>query len=296
MLIGVAVTGGTAVGETRCSIVPEIGFISGSTSYKIGGVEYDPTYGYYSWASKLEWPIDSALAGVHLTVNTDRGFAFEMGIRKNLTYDTGKMRDSDYVDGYRFIYSESDTEMDMTDFDIKGRFNPRRVDKNNIGLIIGYRHQELSFNAKNLAQRSTIPELNGDVKGLAGTYEVIYSIPYAGISLNSSIAKGTEVTLAAEIGYLEAMNQDDHVLRYKKATGKGTGSSINLSGNLSYNVTESFFVRMIAEYLLIDAHGKQTQRWYATTSEATAGTIKSGIDMEIESEQAIVSLGAEYLF
>jgi len=274
----------------------DVGYLSGFTSYKIGEIEYDPTYGYYSWGSKLEWPIDSVVAGPYLSLNANNQFLIDVSLRTNITDETGKIKDSDYFNGYRFIYSESDARMEMYDFNLKGRINLSRNQKNTIGIIGGYRRQDFSFEARNLEQTSLIPEYNGSVSGVVLKYDVNYSIPYVGLAITSLAGPDTLLELSGQLGFVTVKDVDDHVLRYKKSTGHGTGESIGLSGSITHDLTPTSYIRLSAEYAMIEADGKQTQRWYATTDEAPEGYTIKDIDLKIESEQILVSLGVGIRF
>lgn len=281
---------------TTLSAGADAGALSGFTSYRIGGIEYDPIYGYYSWASKLEWPIDSVVAGPYLSVNADNKILVDVSLRTNLGDETGKIKDSDYINGYRFIYSESDTRMEMYDFNLRGRINLSRDQKNTVGIIGGYRYQDFSFEARDLEQTSLIPEYNGSESGVVVKYDVEYSIPYVGLAITSLIGPDTLLEFSGQLGFVTVKDVDDHVLRYKKSTGHGTGESIGLSGSITHDLTPTSYIRLFAEYTMIEADGKQTQRWYATTDEAPEGYTIKDIDLKIESEQTLVSLGVGVRF
>jgi outer membrane protease len=282
---------------TSFSAGVDAGVLSGFTSYRIGGIDYDPTYGYYSWGSKLEWPINSIIAGPYLSLNADNQVLIDVSLRTNVTDETGKMKDSDYINGYRFIYSESDASMVMYDFNLKGRINLSRNQKNTIGLIGGYRYQDFSFEARNLEQTSLDPNFfSGSISGLVIRYDVKYSIPYVGLAITSLVGPKTLLELSGQLGYVMVKDVDDHVLRYKKSTGHSTGESIGLSGSITHNLAPTSYIRLTAEYTMIEADGKQTQRWYATTSEALEGYTIKDIDLKIESEQTLVSLGVGIRF
>lgn len=291
----------TAHAETIFSAGADAGALSGFTSYRISGVEYDPTYGYYSWASKLKWPIDSIVAGPYLSVNADNQILVDVSLRTNLGDDTGKIKDSDYINGYRFIYSESDARMEMYDFNLRGRINLSRDQKNTVGIIGGYRYQDFSFKARDVEQTSLIPEYNVSKSGVVLKYDVKYSIPYVGLVITSLIGPDTLLELSGQLGFVAVKDVDDHVLRYKKSTGHGTGESIGLSGSVTHDLTPTSYIRLSAEYAMIEADGKQTQRWYATEyyydgTYTPAGYTITDIDLKIESEQTLVSLGVGVRF
>lgn len=301
LLIVFAVCGHGVHAGTIFSAGADAGHLSGFTSYKIGGVEYDPTYGYYSWGSKLEWPIDSIVAGPYLSINSDNQLLIDVNLRTNLTDETRKMKDSDYSNGYRFIYSKSDTGMEMYDLNLRGRVNLKKDQRNMVGIIGGYRYQDFSFKASNLEQTSIIPEYNVSTSGLVGKYDVKNTIPYIGMAITSILGPKTLLELSAQVGFVTIKDEDDHVLRYKKSTGHAEGESIGISGMLTHDLGSASYIRLGVEYTTIEADGKQTQKWYATEyysdgSYTPAGYTISDIDLKIESEQTLVSLGVGVRF
>lgn len=243
-----------------------------------------------------EWPINSIVAGPYLSLNADNRLLIDVNLRTNLTDETGKIKDSDYINAYKFIYSESDTEMEMYDFNLRGRINLSKDHKNTVGIIGGYRYQDFSFKARNLEQTSLIPEYNVSKSGLVLKYDVEYSAPYVGLAITSLIGPDTLLELSGQLGFVTVKDADDHVLRYKKSTGHAEGESIGLFGSITHGLTPISYIRLFAEYTMIEADGKQTQRWYATTDEAPEGYTIRGIDLKIESEQTFVSLGVGVRF
>lgn len=292
---------GMAYGKTEFTVEPNIGRLSGYTLYNISGTDFDSVIGNYKWESELQWPIDSTVWGVNAAVTINKRFALEGAVRETLDNDGSKMRDSDWIYNPAFpdplvIYSESDTEMEMLDFDIKGRYSFPYSKNTNISIMGGFRHQDFSFKAKNLIQQSVDPNLNARIPGLVGKYDVKYSIPYIGAGFSSKIGEKTVLDLSAQLGYVTVNDEDDHILRYKLSTGESTGNSIGLSGNLVYDISPSVYLKLDGEYLFITANGKQTQRWYKTTSEATQGTTIPNIDLKIESFQALTTIGVGIRF
>lgn len=287
---------GMAFGKTEFTVEPHLGILSGYTKYRISGTGFDQNIGNYSWASELEWPVNGEVSGVTAAVAVNNRFVLEGTVRKNLEKDTGKMKDSDWLNNVLIIYSESDTEMKMLDLDIRGRLIIPQSKNTNISLIAGYRYQDFSFEASNVVQQSVDPDLNGKVQGLVGKYDAIYSIPYLGVGFSSKVRERTALELSAQLGFVNVNDEDDHVLRYKKSTGVSNGNSIGLSGNLVYDLSRDAFIRLNSEYLFIQATGKQAQRWYKTTSEATQGTTIQNIDLKIESFQALTTIGVGIRF
>lgn len=281
--------GGMAYGKTEFTVEPNIGGLSGYTRYNISVPSVE---------SELEWPIDSVVWGVKGSVAVNKRFVAGLAVRQNLDKETGKMIDSDWINNALVIYSESDTEMDMLDVDINGRYSFPYSKKTNIALIAGFRYQDFSFEAKNVVQQSVDPDLNVKVSGLVGRYDIRYSIPYIGAGFSSKIGEKMVFDLSAQVGFVNAMDEDDHVLRYKKSTGESTGNSIGISGNLVYDLSPNAFINLSSEYLFIQAYGKQTQRWYRepNSDNLPVGYTIPDIDLKIESFQALTTIGVGIRF
>jgi len=147
-----------------------------------------------------------------------------------------------------------------------------------------------------LEQTSLIPEYNGSVSGVVLKYDVNYSIPYVGLAITSLAGPDTLLELSGQLGFVTVKDVDDHVLRYKKSTGHSTGETIGLSGSITHDLAQTSYIRLTAEYTMIGADGTLTQRWYATTDEAPEGYTIKDIDLKIESEQILVSLGVGIRF
>ena len=286
----ITLSAGRAYGEI--AIEPYVGSLSGYTLYGISGTEYAPSYGYYSWSSELKWPVDSSVGGLNvaLSISEEDAYSIEFGIRKNIDNDTGKIEDSDYIENTMFIYSESDTEMDMLDLSVKGKVKHGSI----ISLMAGFRYQDFSFEASNVVQE----DIMGGVytaDGLVGTYQITYGIPFIGASFSSGIGQrnGGVFEIEAQLGYVMANDEDDHVLRYKKSTSQSNGSAFGIAGSFVFNFTPNIFTRVGGEYMKITTEGKQDQRFYAGPDK---GLTFTDIDLKLESSQTLATIGAGVRF
>lgn len=280
----------SAYGQVNFSLEPSIGRLYGHTLYNISGYGFFSGYGNADWSSELKWPLNNTLAGISLNVTDNKMIDIDLSARTSIDNDSGKMKDSDYVDTTLIIYSESDSDTEVFELDIKAKLYTKKEKTYLIDLLAGFKYQELSFEASNLVQ----DDISGShviVSGLVGTYDVDYYIPAVGVGFRSLEGSKAAWNIASYLGYVIVRDTDDHILRSKESTGKSTGVSFTLAGESSYDISERTFITLSGEFTYIYAEGEQKQTWYETTSEAVKGTTFNEIPLEIESSQGMINLG-----
>ena len=112
-----------------------IGKLGGDTTYQIGGNYVTPLGSgqVHFPISELEFPLDVWMVSVEGSKEFAEKWKVSVGVKKNITSDAGKMKDSDwgawYLEGYAWaekdtldIYSESDAELDALIMDINLRY------------------------------------------------------------------------------------------------------------------------------------------------------------------------------
>jgi hypothetical protein len=302
------------------SLGANIGRLSGNTQYRITFSTpylidfYGTYYGYYTYygqygegASELVFPLDSWIGILNASLGKKGLWSIDLSLSKNLTGDTGKMEDSDFEPVYvwstdeftqrKTIYSEWDTEMDAFMLDLSGRYYFLRKEHISLGAIGGYRYQNLSFEINNGYQKSLIGWYSPVYfSGKVMTYEITYSIPYGGIALDLRPSNRFSINLSAAYGWAFAEDEDDHILRSKRSTAESDGPFYSLKALGTLSLTQRLFLLLALEYLKMDTDGKQTQTWYATTSEAAAGTTLSNINYSAKSEQTYFWAGIKLRF
>lgn len=287
------------------SLGVDAGNLSGYTLYNIKFPLLKP---FIEGESELEFPLDSWIGSLNASLGKKGLWSIDLSLSKNLTGDTGKMKDSDWMTvgyGYKWytgntrekvIYSESDTEMDAFMLDLSGRYYFLKREHVSLGPIGGYRYQNLSFDISNLVQTSILPGYTGSVSGKVGTYEITYSIPYGGIALDLRPSNRFSINLSAAYGWAFAEDEDDHILRSKRSTAESDGPFYSIKALGTLSLTQRLFLILALEYLKMDTDGKQTQTFYATTSEAVAGTTLSNINYSAKSEQTYIWAGIKLRF
>jgi len=286
-----------------------IGQLRGDTTYQIGGKYVTPsTSGEYRFPiSKLEFPLDVYMVSGGGSIEFAEKWKVSVGVKKNITSDAGKMKDSDWGIWYYEvswwtdpdsldIYSESDAELDALIMDINFRY--RFYEKGNWSFTagLGYIRQNFDYEVSNVDQ--WYPSLNDyygydighdRLSGKVLTYEVIYSIPYIEIAPKLKIKDKFSVELS--LGYSPFVNvedEDNHILRSKVSKGDCDGNATLLSLEGRYDFLKHWFLTLQLHYMTIDTDGKQKQY--------TEGVWTATIDQKIMSEQtfAAFALGFEF--
>jgi outer membrane protease len=285
----------------------DVGSLSGYTRYNIKFPINETSNGLLvlEGESELEFPIDSYIGGLTASLGKRGHWSLGLSIFKNMTEDTGKTTDIDLltvqdqktgeIERGWIIYSESDTDMDAFLMDLTGKFYIIKRAKTSLGLVAGYRYQSFSFEVSNVAQEDAWGGYIF-VPGKAATYDITYSVPCGGIAFDIRPSGRFSMNLSAAYGWAFAEDEDDHILRSKRSTSKADGPFYSLKAEGRLSLSSRLYLLTAFEYLKIDTDGTQNQTWYATTSEAPAGTTYSGIDYRAVSEQLYLWVGMRYTF
>jgi outer membrane protease len=268
---------------------PQWGYLYGDTTYHIS--QY---FGSSGIESELEFPLQTALAGIALKYNSEDRRE-KLGLQVSLTWMTnidkgsGKMKDSDWLtDDYdlelgaphpgKDVYSESEIELQAQIFDLRAILAKDMGQSFNIGLMLGYRYQQFKYDVMNLNQVGYGPYAyvaTVSVPGLVATYEVKYGIPYMGLAMDFKNRRlEGEITTQVRLGFSPfafADDRDDHILRSKLSTCSANGPALLASVGTTWDISEAWRLELSGEYLNIWTDGVQKQYFYATTDEANAG-------------------------
>ncbi|HNV47930.1 MAG TPA: omptin family outer membrane protease [Spirochaetota bacterium] len=328
-LIGIAVTVLTVIGIPSFGVAEvkkvsgEAGIerIFGYTQYRIGG-KVTPAKGkagtlHYP-VSELQFPLDVYWLSIGGMVKFTDDVRANGSFKTNVNRDAGKMKDSDwgywYLQGktwadYRTldVYSLSDASLKGYILDADIQFRAFEMEPFTLHLGVGFMYQYFGYDISNLDQwypsyntyRAYLSPTysNHDyVRDLIMTYTVEYFIPY--LELVPELKVGAAALLSAQLGlapYVIARDVDDHILRSKVMDGSATGWAFMASIKGEYYIDKTVSVSLAAGYLWIWTKGKQSQSFYETTDESTAGYIGT-IENRIITEQYYVRIGAAYAF
>jgi len=255
------------------------------------------------WKSELKWPLDGTfyLGGVGSFRMLER-FTLSIGGWTSVFDHTGTIEDSDWLYGYygnqRAIYSESDSSVDGTHFDMNARYDiVRSNDHMSFGVLLGYAYTQWDWTAKDGEQWTVDPEefFQGSLPGTGMTYQQKIGVPYAGIALSSSLPNGAIDMNAYGIfsPWATCDDEDDHVLREKLSTGESDGMFWAMGGDLRWHITSNWSASLFTNYSAYDLEGKQTQYFYGGEY---AGRGAKGIDLAIEGSQLYIGATAGFMF
>ena len=269
---------------------------NGDMSYTIKGPEEG------GWKSVLEWPLDTILylGGVG-SINFLQRFQVNVGVWKPLTSDSGIMKDSDWLYGYygnqKAIYSESDTTVNSTQFDINLRYNFFGDYAFLIGGMLGYSRTSWDWETRDGYQWSIDPGeyYHGPLDGLGVIYTQDLDVPYLGLIMSMFSANGAlgfnGYALYSPIA--RCQDEDEHVLRAKLSQGDSRGSYWGLGADLRWDFAARWSANGTLKYSSYNLEGEQTQYFYAGDLE---GSGAKDIDLTVEGSQIYFGLGVNYDF
>ncbi|MDH4164084.1 MAG: omptin family outer membrane protease [Nitrospirota bacterium] len=280
------------------------GYLSGDTTYRIDLA--DTTTGE-AVTSELKFPLQTALLNMELgyisrdSIGRD---VFDIQLRYGFNVGTasGKLEDSDWLNDTvdialvgtanpgKDIYSESTIDLHAKTIDLRMSHTFWTAERFGIGPLAGCLYQSYRFSARDTHQYgygAYAATFSGALSGEVLTYDVTYTVPYLGI--HTDLPAGKSFRFLLDLGYspwAEGKDEDDHLLRTKKAKAKTSGSAYLASLGAQIDMEDGNAVQLRGQYLKIDTSGKQTQTWYGNTAgEPPAGTVLSDINDKITSEQ-----------
>lgn|GEM_PF-319713 len=290
-------------------IMVGIGKLIGDTTYRIGGTVATPSGGYelHFPISELEFPLDVFMVSIEGSIEFAETWKASVGVKKSITSDAGKMKDSDwgyyFLEGYPWaeqdtldICSESDADLDALIIDINLRYKFYQKSSWAFFAGLGYMRQYFDYEVSNLDQWYPsdyyyfgVDPGHDYVSGKVLTYEVLYSIPY--MEIGTQLKSKGELSVEASLGYspiVDAEDEDNHILRSKVSEGDCDGDAIFFSLKGRYNFPRKWFLALQFDYTTIDTDG--TQKQY------TDGVLTAIIDQEIESKQilTVLSIGCTF--
>jgi outer membrane protease len=283
-------------GKIYLDIGVQSGYLKGDTTYRISFPE---------GASELEFPLKTYLLGPEISwsyKNPQKQDKFRVKIRwlTNIGHGSGKMKDSDWIEGDGQpgldIYSESDIKLKANIMDVNAIYSFWPIKQLSIGPMMGYKYQQFKYNVKNTDQVGIgIYDLfyTTSVPGKTMEYKMVYHIPYFG--LNSDILLGKKFKVNMSGGYTpwaSAKDRDDHILRYKFSEGDTDGYTYFVNLNAIWNFLPHWFLTISGEYMKIRTTGTQHQSFYAGPDVGQT----FDVDDKITSKQRFFSATMTYRF
>lgn len=276
------------------------GFMSGHTTYQIGGRVTEPGWSYdvHFPISELEFPLDVAVLKFGAGACIRERWLVSFSAAANVTEDPGNMIDRDWITEWApnrlDIYSESDSELTafMGDVDVVYVFHTR--DGLTLGAGVGLMLEQFEYECRLIRQWSPSGLFGFGYMGdgsVGITYDISYVIPYAAV--RADLAIGRSLTCSAEVGFSPfamAEDEDVHLLRNppKKSVGDYDGYAFLVSAEGTFHFTDSWFVRGELDFLTISVDGEQ--------ESSQRGVYTHTIDAEVESQQLSILAMAGFSF
>ncbi len=274
--------------------------MSGDTTYSTGGVV---TFADGSSAnlhfpvSELEWPLDIWLARVDAGINVGSSWRINGVLKTNISDPDDPMKDSDwgvfYLAGDPYsspsdldVYSESNiSDFDALIWDINIEWAFLQRQSWNLYAGLGYQYQKFEYDGQLIQE--TIYYLGTPVgvsygDGSVGiTYEMTYKMPYFLIGTDFQLTPNFTVSGSfAYSPWVDAEDEDHHLLRDRVAQGDMDGDAIMFDVSGTYNFTSSWFLEGGFHYTKIDVDGDQSVSMYGfpvlTQYEESESTQTSG--------------------
>lgn len=260
----------------------EGGYLAGETSYHIT----IPTEGA-RLESELIWPLDSALAGIAGDVGRQDRWSIGATVLTNASSASGEMVDSDWINGVKFIFSDSTVSSEsFSALLVKLRGSHRVASFNGVGIDLegGYLYQYFDLTASDLFQFSPLgtAEFSAVVPGPVVTYKTSFSVPHAGLAATWTPEGRFSLTGRLHGGYAFANDEDDHLLRFKLSEAETNGPAVMAGLTAGYRPGSRISLMASVEYLAFWTEGSQDQVFYAGENR---GLAFRGIPDEIDSEQ-----------
>jgi hypothetical protein len=218
---------------------PHFGFLFGTTGYTLSA-----TISGIRARSALDYSIDSATAGLDLAYlgggNGRRPFALAFSFATNVSDPFGTLLDRDY------FAVTSEVEFSHTDSRLTGRLYvadlsasiglagwQRRRAGPVLDLIVGYRHEAMTFDAWGIegwqldsSGRTVSVFLGSETRGIH--YETHKILPNIGLAMHGHVTGTMLLDAQASALLAVSVDDDDHVLRFKRGTATSTGAGFLL--------------------------------------------------------------------
>lgn len=289
-------------GDWKGTLDVGAGAWGGEASYSIGGVLWDPSYGYNDMPDKiseLTFPLDVSIASVGGSMTWKNDFEFRGLAMFSLTDPDTSITDSDWDWEQLVIYSETDAELSAWtgDAGLTCWFMRSRADALfgwTLGAGMNLLVQHFEWTASNLDQwYPSNPEFGHDYhrSGDVMTYEADVLLPYASLSALLSVDR-LSGRFDIGVGPAYVQDKDDHLLREIRSETDMTGVGLKGSAEFRWAFTAHLFAQMRATALSIETDG--------TEKDTVYGGVDAGDRWEIGHEfslsMATIDLSAGYAF
>ncbi len=266
------------------SVTAGLGFMNGHTTYQIGGhfTTPDGSGDARFPVSELKFPLNVYFGNLGGDVSLTPRLKLKANLKKNISSDAGKTKDSDWgifyyeIDGWTDqdsldIYSESDTETDavIADVSLRYSFMQRVWRKAEFSFFIGGKsiYQKFDFKTSDLDQwYPSANSLSGydighdKISGKVLIYKMTEWIPavITGMDLTASQKFSLDV-MFGYAPYATAKDEDHHLLRSLTTKSDCDGDAILFSLTGDYRLLNRWGLGLSYDYTKMDTKGHEKQ-------------------------------------
>lgn len=263
-------------------------YFSGHTAYEIRGEESLPGL-TLDWRSRLKFPINNLRLDADMTVEIPESIDLVFGWWTTLDREAGTMRDDDYIEDIKYVWSRSDAELDA--WGLAGSVKIWLLDGESfsLGPTLGFAYDRFDYDIYDVRQFALSPDDRATVNGLVLTYsQEQLSLPI-GLAAKWRPAGWFELSSSVAASFLTYVwDEDDHVLRSKVSKNEGLAVSVPISVTADFIVADTVRLGVWGEYFFMRTYGaKQRQRFYDGPYEGMSFN-----DVEADVERQSFAVGA----
>lgn len=289
-------------------------------AWQFGSIEYDikSESGGNGVMSRLDYPLDGLYPTVRVqTMGVRDGIPlWSLGFEGSASiigpYGSMVDRDWNLYAGYppvEWSYTESGSALrafraaaDLVTYLYRGR-------DAQIGFDTGYSFESLyqsidGANGWQYQPNSGTYDLVGvSISGTVATYQVYLHTLSAGLTVRYQLSPALNFGITADALAVLGFDDDDHILRTKRATATSAGGGYRLEADLMFGGRPTagrhagrFFGGLNGTLEGFSIVGSQTQVWYGSADSVPKGTTYTGIYHHVSALRGSVGLYAGYAF
>jgi len=266
-----------ALGASEVEFIPslDLSYFSGDTWYEIKGSSASG-----DWRSRLTFPIHNIRLGGEMTFRVDSDLEFTLGGWRTLDEEAGTLRDDDYLNGIRDVWSRSDA--DLVAWGLEGSFTywGIRGEKVRFGPMLSVCYDRLDYDVYDVMQWGINPVDVIRVDGKVLTYrQERISAPF-GVRLKWRPREWFQLEWKGAASFFTYVwDEDDHLLRSKLSKSEGLAFAFPTSLALEFVLADRVRLGAWGEFFFLRTWtARQDQHFYAGEH---AGDSYDGLDTTI---------------
>jgi len=252
-------------------------YFTGYTSYTIEG---DSSQG--PWRSRLTFPVNNQRVdgGAALRLET---FSLELSLSgwSTVEREAGTLKDDDYQNGIRDVWSRSNAELEAWGLTGKLRCFGLGPEDFRFGPVASIQYDRFDYDVYNVRQFGLSPDDVAEVDGKVLTYRQERVSCPLGMGFRWKLLPSLVVEGEAAVSFFTYVwDEDDHILRYKRSETEGMAFAVPASLAVDWVILERVHLGAWGEiFYLRTWWGHQDQAFYGGPR---AGEAFEDVKTEIE--------------